>query len=123
RKVLAGIAIGLGTLVVLVVAAVALVLYTPAGTHKALRSFVSWYDGRIAGHVEIGGIEGSLAGGLTLSDVRLADAGDRTLLEAHRIELRIRPLSLFGRTVSLKYLDALGLRIHQWPAPGGWGDL
>jgi autotransporter translocation and assembly factor TamB len=123
RKVLVGIAIGLASIVLLVVAALGVVLYTEAGTKKALQTFVAWYDGRVPGHVEIGQIEGSLAGGLTLHDLRLADAEDRPLVLAHRLELELRVLPLLALTVEARYIDALGLQIHQWPEPGVWGDL
>ncbi len=121
-------ALGLLALLGLVVALLACVFFTEAGTAFALRRAIAIYDDMIPGGATLGAIEGTLADGVAIDDVRLEDRHGEPLVVARRLKLRLDPWALATgavRTGTIR-IDGLGVYLPD-PARadegGGFADL
>lgn len=104
----------LGLLVTLVVA-VLLVLYTQVGTRLAIDGGVSIYGDMIPGQISLAEVNGTLAGGVSLHELALSDREGRRLVYAEELRLEVPTDAVVVR----------GLRVHL-PAEGegeGFADL
>ncbi|MCA9559255.1 MAG: hypothetical protein KC583_11915, partial [Myxococcales bacterium] len=99
RKILAVLVVTLGVVIGLVALTLGWVLHTEAGTRYALRTGLDRYVEGIPGTIHVGGIEGTLADGVRLRDVRVADRDDRALVTAERLELEIDAWALIAAEV------------------------
>lgn len=123
RRWLLAIAIAGFAMIGLLAGTLGLVLYTDWGTRFVLERFSDWYDGKVSGSIAIGEIEGNIAGRVVLHDLRLGDSRQRPLLEVTELSLGLAVSELWRARVVVEQLQARGLVVHLWPAPGGWEDL
>ncbi len=94
----------LASLLIVVVAALAWMLWTPSGTRFALHRVEAW----LPADLTVGAVSGRLAGPLTLSDVHLrSDAMDATV---QRLSLRWAPASLLRGRLEVRQLAVEGVR-------------
>lgn len=99
------------------------VLFTEAGTRRALTWGVEWYDSQVAGQVEVARIEGTLASGLTLHGVRLANRAGEPLVTLDRLATQWRPGLLLDEAVRVPEVTVEGLVVHLREGPDPFGDL
>ncbi|MEZ4433407.1 MAG: translocation/assembly module TamB domain-containing protein [bacterium] len=111
RKALKITGLVIGGLVALVLLTVVTVLYTGFGTAFALRQGLSIYDDMIDGSVKHDDIEGSLAGGMTLTGLELRDAAGTPLVAVETLYLEISPAELLGGEAIVDGLVAAGVRV------------
>lgn len=99
-------------LVVVIVAAVSVVLWTPWGTRTALRFALERYDAAIPGSVELQRVGGTIGGTLTLDGLVLRDAAEHPLVAIGHVETRLRLGALVGRVVAFDHFDATAVELH-----------
>jgi translocation and assembly module TamB len=100
-------AIGLGGLIVLVVGLIAWVLNTEAGA----RSAASLAQKALAEKLEIATIDGTLAGPLTVANLRYRDPGAGIDVRVQHIELDAALRDLFGMLAHVRSLELRGIDI------------
>lgn len=114
----------LGGLVALVVGTLAALLYLPAFDRMVIGRGAAAYDARIPGHVEHGAIEGSLARGLVIRDVRLTDAAGAELVTVGELRLRLTASALLAGDVDVGAAMIRDGAVNLWgEASGGFRDL
>ncbi|MBK8716208.1 MAG: hypothetical protein IPN32_15840 [Deltaproteobacteria bacterium] len=99
-------------LVVVIVAAVSVVLWTPWGTRTALHFALERYDAAIPGSVELQRVGGTIGGTLTLDGLVLRDAAEHPLVAIGHVETRLRLGALVGRVVAFDHFDATAVELH-----------
>lgn len=98
-----------GGLFGLVLLLVGLLLYTPLGA-VAVDQGLGIYDDMVPGSVQRT-VEGSLAGGLTISDLRLQNAQGEALVAIERVHLRITPSALLSVEARVDVAAIEGVRV------------
>ncbi len=96
RKWLLGIGAAIGALIVVLVALLFWVVYTPSGLRFALDRGVAMMDGQLA----YAGASGTLAGTTTIDGLRYRDKGGTTITIEHA-SVDLRPWALLGRRLSI----------------------
>lgn len=100
-------AIGLGGLIVLLVALIAWVLNTEAGA----RSAASLVQRALAGKLAIATIDGTLAGPLTIANLRYSDPGAGIDARVQHLELDAALTELFRGVAHVRTLDLRGIDV------------
>ncbi len=128
RRVVKWTGIVISGLVGLVLLVVILLLYSPLGA-VAVDLGLGVYDDMVAGSVERT-VEGSLAGGLTIRDLRLKTAAGQPLVQVERVHLRITPSALLSAAAQVDVVAIEGARVDvpyvdpaDPDAPGPFADL
>lgn len=122
-RIVKGLAWFIGSVLVLVLVAVAVVLWTPWGTRTTLAFAVDEYDGAIPGTASVGSIGGTLGGTLELEDVALGDRNDNPLVSIGALRLSLRLGGLFSRTLAFHDLTVDGLEVWAGGDRAQFGDL
>ncbi len=113
-----GLVTGLLLLLALVVT---LLLYSPGFLHFALNTGLGFYNGRIAGEIRIGRVEGRLIDRLVLGDIFIADRNGRGLVVARELSLTWNPWALFDGLIDVAELEVRSVQVTL--IPGGFADL
>jgi autotransporter translocation and assembly factor TamB len=106
-------------LVVLVVAVVMLLLYSPAMLRLAVGQGLGFYNGRIPGHIAVAGVEGRLVDGFTLRGVHITDRGGRTLVAADSLGIQWSAWSLLRGSVEVSGAAIADAQVYLWSGPDG----
>lgn len=111
-------------LVLLVVGLLSVVFYTSVGTRFAVEVGASFYDDMIPADVELGVIDGSLASGVTINDLKLADAQGVPLVEVGLARLAVDPLALLRLRVETGTVRLEDVEVYLLDSQGGgFADL
>lgn len=105
------ILLGLLGLVLLVVATLALALFTSTGTGLLLRAGASIYSGMIPGEVDFDDTQGALANAVTLHEVSIRDRNGNLMIDANRLELGVDVGKLFGLTIDAGLIELDGASV------------
>jgi autotransporter translocation and assembly factor TamB len=97
---------------VLVVVALVVVLWTPWGTRTALTFALDRYDALVPGGIGVDAVSGTLGGTLELEALELHDRNDNPLLAAEHVRLQLRLADLVGMTLGFDELALRGLVVH-----------
>lgn len=124
RRILKRIAAGVALLVLAVIGLVWSIVFTDTGTRLALEQGLAIYGDMIPGHASVDSVEGSIADGITLHGVRLADRHDQPLVEAATLRLRVDPWRAAARTIDTGTIRIEALRVYALAyEDGGFADL
>ncbi len=125
RKILAVLVVTLGVALGLVALTLGWALHTEAGTRYALRTGLDRSVEGTPGSIRVGAIEGTLADGVRLRDVRVADRDDRALVTAERLELEVDAWALIAVEVPARVgLYGSVVTLRQRPdGTSAFGDL
>ncbi len=123
KGVAKGVAWLLGAIVLLVVVAIGVVLWTPWGTGVALRFALERYDAAIPGAATVERIGGTLGGTLVLEDVALRDAEDRPLVAIAELALTLELGPLVTRTLAFEALEVRGVEVWFGAEQANFADL
>jgi len=110
----------MAALVVVVVAFLAGLLFTAAGTRLLLTKGVPIYSDMIPGNATLGGTEGALASGVVLHGLHLEDRDGNRLVSATRLELSPDLAALLGGEIAVTRILIAGADVT---ADGAWVDL
>lgn len=122
-RIAKGVAWFTGAVVLLVVVAVGVVLWTPWGTGAALRFALARYDAAIPGAATVERIGGTLGGTLVLEGVALRDAEDRPLVAIAELHLTLVLGPLVRRTLAFEALEVRGVEIWFGAEQANFADL
>lgn len=111
RRWLRRIVVGLLALVVGLVGAVLLVLHTDWGREQVRRQVVAILGEVFPGGVEIGRLEGSVLGTLTVRDVAIYDQQGRRAITLERGSVDLGVVALLRHTIQLEELDVEGATV------------
>jgi translocation and assembly module TamB len=110
---LAWTGIAFAALLLLLVAGVVWVLNTQAGARVAANSAVALLGGRL----EIGNVEGTIAGPLTVSGIRWHDESAGVDVHVARVSLDVALQELFARRAHILFVDTAGVDVRLFPHP------
>lgn len=99
--------VALGLLLILAAAAIAWSLHAPAGARLIGRIAVDALGGKLA----LGSVEGTIAGPLTVTDIRYLDPEAGIDARLHRVRVDIALGDLLGALVHLHKLEASGIEV------------
>jgi autotransporter translocation and assembly factor TamB len=112
-----------GLVLLLVITALLVVLYTPWGTRTALSFALDRYDAMIPGAVAVDGIDGTLGGTLIIDALALSDSQDNPLVAVTDLRLQLRLADLVHLTVGFDELAVGGLELWFGAERANFGDL
>ncbi len=111
RRLVRWLFVAVALLLAALVIALLTVVYTAWGTRLAVRTGLAWYGGQIAGRIEVGSIEGSLAAGLVVGEIRLVTATGETPVAVARLRAHVELGALLEATVRTEELALEGVRV------------
>ena len=123
RRTLKGIAWTIGSVLLLVVIALAVVLWTPWGTRTALEFGLTRYDAFVPGGIGVDAVSGTLGGTLELEALELHDRNDNPLVTAQHVHLELRLADLLHLTLGFDMLAVRGLVVHVGGEAAQFADL
>jgi autotransporter translocation and assembly factor TamB len=116
---------GVAGIVVLVLVLVLVLLYSQAALRLAVDQGLAFYNGKIAGRIEIADVEGSLGTRFVLRGVRVSDRVARPLITADALTVDLSPWALVRGKLMVEELGLAGADVFLWSHADGsaFGDL
>ena len=99
---------GIAGIVVLVLVLVLVLLYSQAALRFAVDQGLAFYNGKIAGKIEVAGVDGSLGTRFVLRGVRISDSVARPLVTAEALTVDLSPWALLRGKLQV---EELGLEV------------
>ncbi len=116
---------GVGAVLVLVVTLVLVLLYSQAALRFAVGQGLGFYNGKIAGEITIGEVEGRLGTSFVLRGVRIEDRLGRPLVDADSLMVDLSPWALLHGELRLEAvrLERADVILFAHVDGSGFGDL
>lgn len=116
---------GVGAVILLVVVLVLVLLYSQAALRFAVSQGLGFYNGKIAGEITIGEVEGRLGTSFVLRGVRIEDRLGRPLVDADSLLVDLSPWALLRGELRLEAvrLERADVILFSHVDGSGFGDL
>lgn len=122
-RVLKWIGVSAAGLSLLLVVVGAVLTQTSWGRGQLLRRALPLVQAQLLGKIRVGGLSGSVLGGLVLTDVELRDTEGVVAVSARRVAASYRLLALRHKRVELGDVTAAGVFVHARPLQDGTLNL